>query len=212
MTFVPENLEKIPQSKSEHLKVSLLIVDDDDTFRKRLAKAFSSRGYDVQVAADFDEAMTLCQQESPEWAILDLKMPKRSGLELLQAMLHCDQTIQILILTGYGSIATAIEAVKLGAIHYLTKPADVDEILAVFHQHNLHQHGHASPKTLNQDLNESLQQEVDLHNVPSLARVEWEHIQRVLNDVQGNISQASRLLGIHRRSLQRKLSKNPVNR
>jgi two-component system response regulator RegA len=199
------------QSK-DNLKISILVVDDDETFRKRLAKALTSRGYDVQMAEDYDSAMSQCQQESPEWAILDLKMPKKSGLELLQAMLSFDATIQILILTGYGSIATAIEAVKIGAIHYLTKPADVDEILSAFAQHTQLAQSHQSYKAVDPQINENLKLEADLHNVPSLARVEWEHIQRVLNDVQGNISQASRLLGIHRRSLQRKLSKNPVNR
>jgi two-component system response regulator RegA len=196
----------------DNLKISILVVDDDETFRKRLAKALTSRGYDVQMAEDYDSAMSQCQQESPEWAILDLKMPKKSGLELLEAMLSFDATIQILILTGYGSIATAIEAVKIGAIHYLTKPADVDEILGAFAQHTQFAQSHQSHKAVDPQINENLKLEADLHNVPSLARVEWEHIQRVLNDVQGNISQASRLLGIHRRSLQRKLSKNPVNR
>lgn len=205
-------ISTIDMPSKDHLKISILVVDDDETFRKRLAKALTSRGYDVQVAEDYDSAMSQCQQESPEWAILDLKMPKKSGLELLQAMLSLDSTIQILILTGYGSIATAIEAVKIGAIHYLTKPADVDEILGAFAQHTQLAQSHQSHKAVDPQINETLKLEADLHNVPSLARVEWEHIQRVLSDVQGNISQASRLLGIHRRSLQRKLSKNPVNR
>lgn len=205
-------ISTIDMPSKDHLKISILVVDDDETFRKRLAKALTSRGYDVQVAEDYDSAMSQCQQESPEWAILDLKMPKKSGLELLQAMLSLDSTIQILILTGYGSIATAIEAVKIGAIHYLTKPADVDEILGAFAQHTQLAQSQQSHKAVDPQINETLKLEADLHNVPSLARVEWEHIQRVLSDVQGNISQASRLLGIHRRSLQRKLSKNPVNR
>ena len=168
---------------------SLLLVDDDATYRERLAKAIAQRGYDVRTAADANTALALAETDSPEFAVLDLRMPGESGLDLLRCLLAIDSTTKPLMLTGYGSIATAMEAVRLGAVNYLTKPADVDDILAAF-----------NPSEQN---NESM---ADLET-PSLARVEWEHIQRVLNDCEGNLSEAARRLGMHRRSLQRKASR-----
>ncbi len=170
---------------------SVLVVDDDETFRVRLVRAFEARGFEGRGAADAREALRLAQHESPEFAVLDLKMPGSFGLDVARALLAIDSTTRILILTGYGSIATAVESVRLGAVDYLTKPADLDQILAALE-------GTAAAPT----------RESEEHSVPSLARVEWEHIQRVLHDCGGNISQASRLLGIHRRSLQRKLDKS----
>ncbi len=175
---------------------SILVVDDDATFRARLVRAFESRGFDARGAADVDDAIAAARAESPELAVVDLRMPGRSGLELVRELKAIDATTNVVVLTGYGSIATALEAVRLGATHYLTKPADVDEILAAFDR------AKHSP-------DESVAVE---HEVASLARAEWEHIHRVLTDCGGNISQAARLLGIHRRSLQRKLSKYPVAR
>lgn len=177
-------------------RISLLLVDDDATFRDRLARAFTQRGYDVRVAAGPPEAVRLAEAESPELALVDLRMPGGSGLELVRDLVRIDPQTNVVVLTGYGSIATALEAVRLGATHYLAKPADVDEILAAFARR------HASPDAVLAVPDE----------VPSLARMEWEHIQRVLTDVGGNVSQAARLLGVHRRSLQRKLSKYPVRR
>jgi two-component system, response regulator RegA len=174
---------------------SILIVDDDDTFRDRLVRAFAERGWDATGAEDFDSAVRRASEESPEHAVVDLKMPGKSGLELVRELKKIDPTTVIVVLTGYGSIATAVEAVRLGAVHYLTKPADADDILAGFARAEL-------PPDHPPEIPTS---------VPSLARVEWEHIQRVLADCNGNISAAARLLGMHRRSLQRKLSKNPVS-
>jgi len=122
-----------------------------------------------------------------------LKLPVGSGLDVVRGLHAIDPTTRIVVLTGYGSIATALESVKLGATHYLTKPVDADQVLAAFEGRDVAQ----DPPTV---------------EVPSLARVEWEHIQRILNDCDGNVSQAARLLGIHRRSLQRKLSKFPSAR
>ena len=175
---------------------SVLVVDDDEVFRSRLARAFSERGFDAHGAGDYQSAIEAAQADSPEYAVVDLRMPGKSGLDLVRALKSLDPTTNIVVLTGYGSIATAIEAVRLGATHYLTKPADVDDILAGFARAGL------PPGEL---------PEVQ-HEVPSLARAEWEHINRVLADCGGNISQAARLLGIHRRSLQRKLAKHPVAR
>ncbi len=175
---------------------SILIVDDDEVYRTRLARAFVDRGYDVKTAHDFDSALVIARDESPEFAVLDLKMPGKSGLELVQALREIDPSTKMVVLTGYGSIATAIDAVRLGATYYLSKPADADDIVAAFAR------GEAPP----------LAPPETEYRAPSLARAEWEHINRVLSDCGGNISEAARRLGIHRRSLQRKLQKYPPNK
>ena len=175
---------------------SILIVDDDEVYRKRLARAFVDRGYDVRTAHDYDSALVSAREDSPELAVLDLKMPGKSGLELVQALRDIDPATKTVVLTGYGSIATAIDAVRLGATYYLSKPADADDIVAAFAR------GEAPPLT---------PPETE-YRAPSLARAEWEHINRVLSDCGGNISEAARRLGIHRRSLQRKLQKYPPNK
>jgi two-component system response regulator RegA len=143
-----------------------------------------------------DEAIVAATKDSPELALIDLRMPGRSGLHLIVELKAIDATTNVVVLTGYGSIATALEAVRLGATHYLTKPADLDEILAAFARTRARGEGLATIE----------------HEVASLARAEWEHIHRVFTDCSGNVSQAARLLGIHRRSLQRKLAKYPVAR
>jgi len=171
--------------------ISMLVVDDDEVLRERLGEAMRRRGYEVRTAKDFDQAMALARAESPELAVVDLKMPGKSGLELVKELKALDAATKIEVLTGYGSIATAIEAVKLGATHYLQKPADADEVLAAFSQGGQPVETHAGLKA------------------PSLARAEWEHINRVLSDCGGNVSEAARRLGLHRRSLQRKLNKHP---
>ncbi len=170
----------------------MLVVDDDEVLRERLAKALRTRGYDVRTAANADEAMAQAREESPELAVVDLKMPGRSGLELVKDLKALDEGTRVVVLTGYGSIATALEAVRMGATHYLQKPADADEVLAAF------THGQSPEALPLEDI-----------RAPSLARAEWEHINRVLADCAGNISEAARRLRIHRRSLQRKLSKHP---
>ncbi len=171
---------------------SILVVDDDAVFRERLARALRERGHEVRTAGDFDAAVAAAEAESPELAVVDLRMPGKSGLELLRALHTIDPATRVLVLTGYGSIATAVDAVKLGAVHYLAKPADAEEILAAFSR------GDAPLVPSPGDF-----------PAPSLARAEWEHINRVLADAGGNISEAARRLGIHRRSLQRKLQKYP---
>jgi len=172
---------------------SVLVVDDDDVFRTRLGKAFQDRGFEVRLASSAEQAIRLAHQDSPEFAVVDLRMPGASGLDVVRELHGIDPATAIVMLTGYGSIATAVEAVRAGAVHYLSKPVDIDQILAAFE-------GKAA-----RDMGSEV-------GVPSLARVEWEHIQRVLSDCEGNISRAARLLGLHRRSLQRKLSKDPVRR
>src|SRR3984885_10624821 len=170
---------------SDH-KPSILIVDDDETYRNRLARAFVDRGYDVRTAHDYDSALALAAHESPEFAVVDLKMAGKNGLELVKALHDVDPLTKSVVLTGYGSIATAIDAVRLGAAYYLSKPADADDIVGAFAR------AEAPPLT-----------------PPAPDSAEWEHINRVLSDAGGNISEAARRLGIHRRSLQRKLQKYP---
>lgn len=172
---------------------SILVVDDDRVLRERLAKALRERGYEVRAAGDYDSALAVAREEPPELAVVDLRMPGGNGIDLVRALKQLDATTSIVVLTGYGSIATALEAVRLGATHYLQKPADADEILAAFGREGA---GGLTPVA-------------DDYMVPSLARAEWEHINRVLGDCDGNISEAARRLGIHRRSLQRKLQKRP---
>src|SRR5690606_15630284 len=110
----------------------LLIVEDDALLRERLARAFTARGMDVRQAADVSEAEALARRDPPELVLLDLRMPKGNGLDLIPVLLAIDPGTRIVVLTGYGSVATALEAVRRGAVHYLTKPADADEIMAAF--------------------------------------------------------------------------------
>jgi two-component system response regulator RegA len=177
-------------------KPSILLVDDDEVYRTRLARAFVDRGYDVRTAGDYDAAVAAATGDSPEYAVVDLKMPGKSGLELVKALQEIDPATKTCVLTGYGSIATAIDAVRLGATYYLSKPADADDIVHAFAR------GETPPLEPKPPAN-------DDYKAPSLARAEWEHINRVLSDAGGNISEAARRLGIHRRSLQRKLQKYP---
>jgi two-component system, response regulator RegA len=189
----PTQPPAVPPEVAKEAIPSILLVDDDATLRERLARALRERGFDVRTAGSADEAMELVRQDSPEMAVVDLKMPGRSGLDLLRDMREHDPATRVIVLTGYGSIATAVEATKLGAEGYLPKPVDADELLTAFARSG----AGAVP---------------DHFETPSLARAEWEHIQRVLVDCGGNISEAARRLGIHRRSLQRKLQKYPPAR
>jgi two-component system response regulator RegA len=173
---------------------TILVVEDDNAFRTILVAAFRERGFEAEGVPDGASAIRAAERDSPEMAVVDLRLPDQSGLEVVKALKAIDQATSIVVLTGYGSIATALESVRLGATHYLTKPTDADRILAAF------QHGLAlPPRDLTSD-------------PPSLARVEWEHLNRVLTDCGGNISEAARQLGMHRRSLQRKLAKYPMPR
>ena len=171
---------------------TLLVVDDDTTFARVLADAFDKRGFAVRLAHNVAEGLAAANEESPEYAVVDLKMPGPSGLELVARLKQLDENTRIVVLTGYASVATAVEAIKLGAIHYLTKPADADEVLAAFGRTA----GDAATPVETRPL--------------SVARLEWEHIQKVLTECGGNISETARRLAMHRRTLQRKLAKRPV--
>jgi len=170
---------------------TFLVVDDDEMLRNRLGRALLSRGYRPVVAGDYDQALEIVRSDQPRWAIIDLNMPGRSGLELLQAIQQISPQTRSVMVTGFGSITTAVEAMRAGAWNYVTKPADVDQILAAFSE---------SP--------ERGSRQVEIQYKPqTLAETEWDHIHRVLADCGDNISEAARQLGIPRRTLQRKLKK-----
>jgi two-component system response regulator RegA len=172
---------------------TLLLVDDHTLFRDVLSRALRKRGYVVVTAADVPTALSIAEQEPPEYAVVDLKMPGASGLKLIERLHALEPATRIVVLTGYASIATAVEAVKLGAIDYLSKPAAADEVVAALER----RHGNSS---------------VAVDRTPaSVERLEWEHIQRVLAEHNGNISATARALKMHRRTLQRKLAKRPVH-
>lgn len=180
----------------------ILVVDDDDAYRRRLVRAFHDRGLPAVGAASPDEAAEMAAQLAPGRAVVDLRMPGGSGLDLIEALVAAVPDVAILMLTGYGSIATAVEAVKRGAVQYLQKPADADEILAAFAVDTPRSRAPSPPMPVQAESGPAA-------STPSLARVEWEHLQRVLQDCDGNLSEAARRLGMHRRSLQRKLQKFP---
>jgi two-component system response regulator RegA len=172
-------------------QASLLLVDDDHTFCKVLQRALEKRGFSVTVAHSVEEALPLAAANPPEYAVIDLKMGGASGLVLIRSLHELDSATRIVVLTGYASIATAVEAIKLGATQYLSKPANADEIVAAF--------GHSATTDL------------PLNAQPAtISRLEWEHIQRVLQENHGNISATARALNMHRRTLQRKLTKHPA--
>lgn len=168
----------------------LILVDDDDAFRLRLARAVKERGFDVYEAADSRKALLILNEQHPDYAILDLRIKEESGLKLLKELLLIKPDLKVVVLTGYGTISTTVDALKLGAVNYLTKPVDPDTILAAFE---------VAPKDTSPNL-----------EIPHLEQVEWDHINRVVSDNAGNISKASKALGLHRRSLQRKLNKAPL--
>jgi len=173
---------------------SLLIVEDDEVLGERLAAAFAARGFDVRSARTTAAAEDLIKEDPPELVVLDLRVGQDNGLALIPILKQADPATRVVVLTGYGSIATAVEAVKRGATQYLTKPADADEILAVF----AGQESQTEPVSTLQSM--------------SLDRLEWEHINKVLLECGGNVSEAARLLCLHRRTLQRKLAKYPAKR
>ena len=171
---------------------ALLLVDDDPTFCDAMWRALSRRGFRVTLAHAVDEALARARCEPPAYAVIDLKMAGDSGLRLIPKLRAVSSGVRIVVLTGYASVATAVEAIKLGAIHYLAKPVDADAVVAAFGRAA----GDATAAVADRPL--------------SVERLEWEHIQRVLADNRGSISATARSLGMHRRTLQRKLSKRPV--
>lgn len=172
---------------TEHKRI--LIIDDDQHFSQVLARSLERQGHQTAVAASGDEALQTAQQLQPQWISLDLRLEQESGLGLIGRLKQQHPDCRIVMLTGYASIPTAVEAVKLGAHNYLHKPATLQELIAAF------------------DDSDPILEPLPDNSVMSVERLEWEHIQRVLSEQQGNISATARVLNMHRRTLQRKLQK-----
>jgi two-component system response regulator RegA len=172
---------------------SLLVVDDDAVFCEVLVRALNRRGYAATFALDAENALAAAQAITFDYAVIDLKLPDASGLTLVKAIKAMRPCIRILVLTGFASIATAVEAIKLGATYYLAKPADADAIISALQREDGDADATVSVRPL------------------SIGRLGWEHVQRVLAENGNNISATARTLGMHRRTLQRKLAKRPVS-
>jgi len=172
---------------------TILLVDDDEIFCQVMQRALTRRGYTVDAFQSVSNGITAAKNTVYAKAIVDLKIAQDSGLNLIKELKRINQDMDIIMLTGYSSISTAVESIKHGALNYFCKPVEVDDILQAFAK------------------NESNHINIIPEAPPSLERLEWEHIQKTLQDNDGNISLTARVLGMHRRTLQRKLQKKPVN-
>ena len=171
---------------------TVLLVDENETLCTDLARGFQARNYRTRMAHGGAAALATAEAERPDYAVVDLKLPDQSGLRVLARLLEIDPEMRVVILTAHASISTAVEAMKLGAVHYLTKPATADEIVASFYRDPPDPDAAISERPM------------------SPSRVEWEYINRVLLANRGNISATARALSLHRRTLQRKLAKHAV--
>jgi len=167
-----------------------LLIDDDELYLRTLQRSLARRGFEIDIAMTSADALKRARERAPDFALIDLRLREQSGLELIQPLRACRDDMCILLVTGYASVATAVEAIKRGADNYLPKPVSVDAILRALA---------GQPSSLAESE----------PTMTRLSRLEWEHIQQALNETRGNISAAARLLGMHRRSLQRKLAKRP---
>jgi two-component system response regulator RegA len=174
---------------------NVLLVDDDEVFVRVLARALGARGFSVATAGNRADALAVARDRRLDDVVLDLKLGAENGLALIPELLELQPKLRILLLTGYASIATAVEAIKRGAWDYLAKPVDADQVVQA-----LRGSGRSNDAG----------DEAPVLAAPPLKRLEWEHIQRVLAECEGNISETARRLGLHRRTLQRKLAKRPV--
>ena len=179
-----------------------LIIDDDETFARVLARSISRKGYKAHIANDGVTALALLRDKKPDSAIthvvLDLKLSETTGLQLLPQLLSIHPELQVVVLTGYASVATTVDAIKRGASNYLSKPATVEEILAAF---EIDSNQKAAERAAHENIDDGLL---------SVQRVEWEYIQRQLVANNNNVAATARALGMHRRTLQRKLQKRPA--
>jgi len=171
----------------------LLLVDDSESHCWALSRAFERRGYSVRAAHSAPDATRLLEDWYPDYAVVDLRLPGPTGLTLIPKLRAASPHVRIVVLTGYASIATAVEAIKLGATQYLVKPVDANAVESAFH----HNGGDASTPSR--------------EDLLSVERLEWEYIQRVLAEHGGNISATARALKMHRKTLQRKLGKHPTS-
>lgn len=189
---IPPHFPGKAKESRDGAQARLLLVDDDEVLCAVLARALERKGFRVAVAHHPQAALAAAAERPPEFAVVDLKFPDGSGLDLVGKLLGLHKGMRVIVLTGYASIATAVEATKLGAHYYLTKPTGADDIVEAL-------------------LRNSGAESVPIREKPlSVSRLEWEHINRVLTVNKGNISATARLLGMHRRTLQRKLSKHPA--
>ncbi len=188
--MMSEQINETPPASDDHIgpDASLLIVDDDGPFLRRLARAMESRGFQVETAESVVEGVAKSKINAPKYAVVDLRLGDGTGLDVIEAIRQKRDDTRIIVLTGYGNIATAVTAVKLGAVDYLAKPADADDVYAALTQR-------AGEKA---ELPE---------NPMSADRVRWEHIQRVYEICERNVSETARRLNMHRRTLQRILAK-----
>ena len=171
----------------------MLIIDDDVTLLNVMGRAMQRRGFEVETAEDREQAIEKAKAFQPSHISLDLKLAEETGLHLIPSLKQLNPECRIVMLTAYASIATAVDAIKLGATQYLCKPADADQLLDAFKEER------------------DLGVDTEVEEKPiSVKRLEWEHIQKVLQENDGNISATARELGMHRRTLQRKLQKHPV--
>ncbi|MFN7093254.1 ActR/PrrA/RegA family redox response regulator transcription factor [Allorhizobium sp. NPDC080224] len=167
---------------------SLLIVDDDAPFLRRLARAMESRGFTVELAGSVAEGIAKAKEAAPAYAVVDLRLGDGTGLDVIEAIRERRSDTRIIVLTGYGNIATAVTAVKLGALDYLAKPADADDVYLA--------------------LTQRPGEKAEIPENPMSAdRIRWEHIQRVYESCERNVSETARRLNMHRRTLQRILAK-----
>ena len=172
----------------------IMLVDDDTVFSSVMSRGFQRRGFTTLACDSAEEAMTACADFGPSHILLDLNMPGTSGLVILPDLLQQAPQAKLVVLTGYSSIATAVAATRAGAVNYLCKPATINEVLQAFEGDSGAVAAPIPPNPI------------------SVERLEWEHIQRVLQDNDNNISATARALGMHRRTLQRKLQKRPVKK
>ncbi|MEM1208582.1 MAG: response regulator [Planctomycetota bacterium] len=191
-------LSERPIATSARVSTHILVVDDDLMHRNRAVRAFEARGHTAVAAGDAEEALALARSDRFDRAVLDMRMPGRDGLDLAQRLMKLQPDLDVVILTGYGSIPLAVEAIRVGVLDVLTKPADADQVLLAFEPEERKVEAAAEAE--------------GPYEVPTLDKVEWEHIQRVLSDCGGNITKTAKVLGIHRRSLQRKLQRYAPHR
>lgn len=171
---------------------AILIAEDDEALASSLGRSFERRDYEVKIAGNVKEAISFLKKFHPNYAVVDLKMSGESGLELVKHLQQFDKRMKIVMLTGYASITTTIEAIKAGACYYLAKPANVDMIISAF------------------EGNLDIAEKTNSSNRTSIKNIEWEHIHQTLVETNFNVSKAAQMLGMHRRTLARKLEKKRV--
>jgi len=183
-----DNIAQSTETQSIGMDATLLLVDDDGPFLRRLARAMEARGFTVEIAESVAEGLAKAKANTPKYAVVDMRLQDGNGLDVIEAIRERRDDTRIIVLTGYGNIATAVTAVKLGAIDYLAKPADADEVFAA--------------------LTRKPGERAEVPENPMSAdRVRWEHIQRVYEMCERNVSETARQLNMHRRTLQRILAK-----